>query len=126
MGLDRGHKSLDVWKESVQFSVDIYRATEKFPKSEIYGLSSQLRRAAVSIPSNIAEGAGRQSNKEFLRFLDISVGSISEVDTQLEIAGRLSYLDESTKSELDNQLLSIAKKLAGLKRKLEQKGSEGT
>lgn len=89
------HKDLKVWQESMTLVVVVYKATEDFPKHEIYGLTSQIRRAAISIPSNIAEGAGRRGNKEFIRFLYIALGSLSEVETQLEIATRLKYLNEA-------------------------------
>jgi len=81
--MNRAHKKLDVWRESVALATHIYQITEKFPKSEIYGLTSQMRRAAVSISSNIAEGSVRASSKEFAQFLSIAGGSLSELDTQL-------------------------------------------
>jgi four helix bundle protein len=90
----RPHENLDVWKKGMNFVVALYKATERFPKEEKFGLTSQLRRAAVSIPANIAEGAGRKSSKEFAYFLSNSQGSASEVDTELEIANRLNYIDE--------------------------------
>jgi four helix bundle protein len=82
----RPHHNLDVWKKAVEFSVQIYKATEGFPRDERFGLTSQLRRAAVSIAANIAEGAGRKSKKEFANFLSISQGSASEVETEIIIA----------------------------------------
>ena len=85
------HKELDVWKLAIDFVVDIYQITKKFPKDERYGLISQMRRSAVSIPSNIAEGAARRTDKENIQFLHISLGSISELETQLIIANRLDY-----------------------------------
>ncbi len=85
------HKNLDVWKTSISIVTDIYQVTKAYPKEEIYGLTNQLRRAAVSIPSNIAEGAARRSNKEFVQFLYISLGSCSEVETQLTISNNLGY-----------------------------------
>jgi four helix bundle protein len=88
----KSHKELRVWQESMDFVVIIYNITELFPSKEAFGLTSQLRRASVSIPSNIAEGAGRKGGKEFSRFLYIALGSLSEVETQLEIALRLQYL----------------------------------
>jgi four helix bundle protein len=75
----RMHKDLDVWKESMRLAKDVYALTTKFPKEEMYGLTSQIRRSAVSIPSNIAEGAGRNSNKEFIQFVYISLGSLVEL-----------------------------------------------
>ena len=86
------HKDLDVWKRGMSFVEQIYRATNEFPKEEMYGLTSQLRRAAVSFPSNIAEGAARSSIKEYIQFLYIALGSLSEIETQVMIADKLGYL----------------------------------
>jgi len=85
------YRDLDVWKLSIQFVADIYILTGTFPKHEVYGLSSQMQRAAVSIPSNIAEGSGRKTTKDFLHFLYIAKGSLLEIETQLEIAKILGY-----------------------------------
>ena len=85
------HKELDVWKEAMNLVIEIYHLTASFPASEQYGLTSQLRRAVVSIPSNIAEGCARRSEKETLRFLSITLGSIAEVETQLMLAERLNF-----------------------------------
>ena len=108
----KNHTDLDVWKKSMDFVEDIYRMSEKFPREEVYGLSSQIRRAAVSIPSNIAEGASRQGNKEFIQFLYISLGSLSEVETQLMIAKRLQYI--SNVDEILHNSIDIKKMLNGL------------
>ncbi len=89
----RSHQRLDAWKVSMDLVTEVYREMQRFPKHEQYGLCSQIRRAAVSIPANIAEGAGRESKKEYLRFLAIARGSLSELETELEIAKRLEYLD---------------------------------
>lgn len=94
------HKNLDVWKISVDFVVTIYKVTENFPVDEKFGLTSQMRRAAISIPSNIAEGAGRNSDKENLYFLNIALGSIAELDTQLIVANKLGYCKSSAEIEL--------------------------
>ena len=112
--MDQAHKKLDVWREGVAFATEIYKITESFPKTEIYGLTSQMRRAVVSIPSNIAEGAARCSDKEFAQFLKISGGSLSEVDTQIEIANNLGYLTQDQKQGLEAKMVSISRKLAGL------------
>lgn len=90
----QSHKDLKVWKEAMDLVVTVYKLTEKFPKHEQFSLTSQMRRASVSIPSNISEGAGRKSNREFMRFLYISLGSLAELETQLEIAERLKYVSE--------------------------------
>ena len=90
------HKDLDVWKRGLDLVEKIYKITQKFPKEEIYSLTSQLRRASVSFPSNIAEGAARSSIKEYMQFLYIAVGSLSEIETQIMIAGRLGYLSSDS------------------------------
>lgn len=106
------YKDLNVWQDSIDFVVSVYELTKKFPKEEIYALTSQIKRAVVSIPSNISEGANRNTNKEFIQFLYIALGSASEVETQLIIANRLGYLDNITK-EL-NQITSIRKMINAL------------
>ena len=84
-------RNLDVWHLGVELAETVYRVTARFPKSELFALSSQMRKAAISIPSNIAEGRARESSKEFLHFLSISRGSLAELETQLELAIRLDY-----------------------------------
>lgn len=88
----KSHKDLTVYKTSIDLVVDIYRTSKSFPNEEKFGLTSQIRRAAVSIPSNIAEGAARNTKKDFSRFLYIALGSLAEVETQLEIASRLEFM----------------------------------
>ena len=112
------HRDLDAWKRSIDLVVKIYKATENFPKEEIYGITSQIRRAAVSIPSNIAEGAGRNSDKEFMHFLSISLGSIAEVDTQLLICKKLQLISEKSYDELEIEIINVRKLILGLKRYL--------
>ena len=92
----KSYKDLKVWQEAIQLVKDIYQITLRFPKEEIYGLTNQIRRAAVSIPSNIAEGKSRYSKREFLQFLYIAKGSCAEVETQLIIASELKYIDVKT------------------------------
>jgi len=94
------HKDLDIWKLGIELVEEVYKTTSAFPKEEIYGLTSQMRRAAVSIPSNISEGAGRSSKKEFIQFLYISLGSLAELETHTMIAGRLGYLRNDQLMEL--------------------------
>jgi len=89
------HENLDIWKLSITFVTKIYKSTKDFPNEEKYGLVSQMRRSAISIPSNIAEGAARKSDKEYLQFLYISLGSTSELDTQLIISDNLGYTNIS-------------------------------
>jgi len=116
----RPHEKLDVWKKAIDFVVAVYRATEGFPKEEKFGLTSQLRRAAVSIPANIAEGAGRKSSKEFAYFLSNSQGSASEVETELLIASRLSYMQEANYLSLRATLDEIGRMLTGLSKSLDK------
>ncbi|NOY23677.1 MAG: four helix bundle protein [Acidobacteria bacterium] len=112
------HKDLDVWKESIRFVKRIYQATSSFPKSELYGITNQMRRSAVSIPSNISEGAARGSTKEFIRFLYISLGSLSELETQLIVSKELGYdFDPDVLKNLEE----IRKRLFSLIRSLKQK-----
>jgi four helix bundle protein len=96
----RDYRDLFVWQKAMDLVELVYRVTQSFPKEEIYGLTSQVRRAAVSVPSNIAEGQGRFSDQEFRRFLSISHGSLRELETQILIAARLSYMNESSKCEV--------------------------
>ena len=103
------YKELKVWQKSVDLAVKIYEATKDFPREEIYGLTSQIRRSAVSIPSNIAEGAGRNTKKDFNNFLGISNGSSCELDTQLIIANRVSFLDSTILEMLQQDLTEIQK-----------------
>jgi len=108
------HKDLDVWKTSVEMVTNVYQVTRNFPKEEIYGLTNQMRRAAVSVPSNIAEGAGRNSSKEFIQFLNFSTGSLSELETQLIISYNLKYINDEQKQNMDIQINTIFKMLSGL------------
>jgi four helix bundle protein len=112
------YRSLLVWQKSVDFVVLVYRLLGKFPKNEQYGLSSQMQRAAVSIPSNIAEGKERQSDRDFARFIAIALGSLAELETQLLIAQRLGYLDEFDWQEATAQADEIGKMLRSLHKKL--------
>lgn len=102
------HKSLDAWKKSIEFVSEIYEITSKFPKEELYGLTNQIRRSSVSIPSNIAEGSARQSDKELIQFLYVALGSLAELETQLLIAQNLSYI---TESDMPSEKIDIIKKL---------------
>lgn len=86
---------MDVWKRSMDLLETIYKVSTQFPKEEIYGLTSQIRRSAVSVPSNIAEGAARKSDKEFIQFISIAMGSLSEVETQYQLSVRLGFIEES-------------------------------
>src|SRR5713226_6924975 len=112
----RPHERLDVWTKGIEFVVKVYKETEGFPKDERFGLTSQLRRAAVSIPANIAEGAGRQSAKEFAHFLSNAQGSASEVETELLIVERLGYWGSMGYTEMRDELDSVGMMLVGLER----------
>jgi four helix bundle protein len=90
----RGHRELRVWQQAIELVEHVYKVTDAFPKAETYGLAQQMRRAAVSVPSNIAEGAARKGTRELLRFASIASGSLSELDTQVEVAVRLGYIAE--------------------------------
>ena len=109
---------LDVWKAGMEITKDIYKVTEKFPKSELFGLTSQMRRAAVSIPSNIAEGNGRYYRKEYLQFLHISQGSLLELMTQIELSKELGFLQQNDFFRLYNKAVSLNKMLKSLIRGL--------
>ena len=117
--MKRNHRGLLVWQTSVELVEDIYRVTATFPKSEIYGLASQMQRAAVSVPSNIAEGSARGGTKELLHFLSIASGSLSELDTQLEIAHKLGYLKDP--SGLQKKIDDVFSLLVGLNTSLKRK-----
>jgi len=119
--MEKPHKKLEAWKQSMDLVIEIYRTTENFPSQEIYGLTNQIRRAVVSIPSNIAEGAARQTKKEFSNYLHMAQGSLSELDTQLELAYRLGFLPETSWRELDSRMVEIDKMLTGLIRHLAKK-----
>ena len=119
--MPRTHKDLDVWKKSINFVTSIYKTTKMFPKEELYGLTSQIRRASVSIPSNIAEGAVRKGRREFEQFLYISLSSAAEVDTQLIISKNLGFIDEQEFSVLTSELDSISKMIQGLIKSLDKK-----
>jgi four helix bundle protein len=105
-------KDLEIWKLSRLFCSQIYKTTSSFPDSEKFGLTNQLRRASVSVPSNIAEGCSRSSNKDFSRFLEISIGSIYEIETQLLIAFDLGYIDQEKLDELCTDLNKIIKMIS--------------
>lgn len=117
--MKRNHRNLRVWQSAVDLVDDIYRATAKFPKEELYGLSGQMRRAAVSVPSNIAEGCARAGTKELIYFLNIASGSLSELDTQLEIAKRQGYIADAEllASRIEGVFAMLIALIASLKRK---------
>jgi four helix bundle protein len=110
----RSHRDLIVWQKAMDLVVSVYRATESLPKSETYGLTSQIRRAVTSIPANIAEGQGRRLTKEFIYFLANARGSLWELDTHLESATRLGFISADTHQELQSQLDEVGRMLNGL------------
>lgn len=116
--MTKSYKELVVWQKSYQLSLLIYRLTSKFPKGEIYGLVSQMRRAVISIPSNIAEGYCRYSKKEYIHFLQIAFGSGAELETQLFIAKDLEYLDLNEFKLVNGLLVEVLKMLNSLVRKI--------
>lgn len=105
---------LKVWQRSRVLTVRIYSVTKSFPKEEQYGMTNQIRRAAVSIPSNIAEGHRRASDKEFIQFLKIARGSLAEVETQIIVAGDLQYVDMTSVDEISKEIEEIGKMINGL------------
>ena len=108
------YKHLIVWQKAVELVTEVYRVTKTFPPSELYGLVSQLRRSAVSIPSNIAEGQGRATKGEFLQFLCYARGSICELETQIIIAGKLGYISSEADEFLSEKTVEVARILNGL------------
>ena len=114
--MTRPHYKLEAWKSAMALVSSIYQITRSFPKEELYGLTSQMRRAAVSIPSNLAEGAARTGQKEFAQFLSIAKGSLSELETQLLISADLGYLDQ--KHEIFKKAERVSTLLSGLHRSL--------
>ena len=117
----RPHERLDVWVKAVDYVVMVYSATKDFPADERFGLTSQLRRAAVSIPANIAEGAARKTDKEFLQFLSIAQGSSSDVETELLIGLKLGFLSQDVYDQLRNEIESIGRMLVGLSNHIRSK-----
>ena len=115
----KSYKDLNIWKRSIVLVEDIYKITKNFPKEEIYGLISQLRKSAVSIPSNIAEGFARFHNKEYRQFLFISLGSCAELSTQIIIALRLGFFEKKKAGKLLKEIDEISKMTISLIKKLD-------
>ena len=111
-------KDLRIWQKGIEIVSDIYILTKKFPKEELYGLTSQIRRSAISIPSNIAEGFRRYHNKEYKQFLYITLGSCAELETQIAIANNLKYITEDIEIELTEKLDHICRMTSNLIKKL--------
>lgn len=116
--MKKNYEDLKVWQESINLVDSIYNLTKNFPKDEVYGLVSQLRRCAISVPSNIAEGAERSGKKEFLRFLDISAGSLAELKTQIIISSRNNLLENKDFEVIYKNIEEVSKMLNGLRKSL--------
>ena len=117
----KSYKDLEIWKRGVELVRNIYLLTEDFPKSKTYALIDQIRRAALSIPSNIAEGHARQHQKEFRQFLFVALGSLAELETQLIIAGKLGYLEKEKLNRSSSEMDAIGKMTRGLIKRLQIK-----
>jgi len=115
------YRELIVWQKAMALVEAVYRATVGFPKDEVYGLTSQLRRAAVSIPSNITEGQGRNTTRDFLYFLSVAQGSVKEAETQILIAERLSYITKQLSTQLVKQTTEVGRLISGLTNSLNKK-----
>lgn len=114
----KSHKDLDVWRAAIDMARDIYELTKVYPKEEQFGIISQMRRSAVSIASNIAEGAARQGKKEFIQFLYVAVGSANELDTQIEISKTVNMVDAACLNAVQDRLTRVTMMLRGLIRSL--------
>ena len=117
----KNYKELNVWQKSYELCLEIYRLTAKFPNDERYGLTSQIRRSAVSIPSNIAEGYGRKTTVDYIRMLYISYGSICELETQILLAGDLSFIEQGELGTVKKEISQIERMLKALIKSLENK-----
>ena len=113
------YKNLHIWQEGINLARKIYEVTSTFPSNEKYGIVSQMTRAAVSIPSNIAEGAGRNSNKDFANFLSIAIGSIFELHTQITICEQIGYIDQETAKQIDQQIYTLQQQITAYKQRIE-------
>src|SRR5688572_33416503 len=115
------YRDFKVWQRSMDLVVACYKVTKSFPKTEIYSLTSQLQRSAVSVPANIAEGRGKRGTKEFLRYLAIAYGSLTELETHIQIAQRLLYVDQKESSQLLEQTAHVGRMINGLRLSLRNK-----
>lgn len=126
MAFKRGYTELKAWQKAMDFVDAVYLATARFPKDELYSLNSQLRRSVVSVPANLAEGCTRNSTKEFLRFIEIALGSLAETETHLMIAFRQKYIDNTLLETLLEQAAEIGRMMQGLRRSLENAKPKST
>jgi four helix bundle protein len=118
------HRDLDVWKTATALTTDVYKATSKFPSDERFGLISQARRAAVSVPANIAEGYGRETSGSYIQFLRVAQGSARELETLLEVSRQLGYLDSAAHSALNDRLTRVTMMLGRLLRAIERRNRQ--
>ncbi len=116
--MSESYKNLDLWKKAVALACDIYKLSSKFPKEELFGLTSQLRRSSVSISANVAEGSGRGSKKDYCRFVDISIGSLNETESLLFIANELGYLPVYNFKKIQDNMVELGKLLGGFRKYL--------
>jgi four helix bundle protein len=123
-GRIKTYKDLLVWQKGVDLVDDLYAVTRKYPKDELFGLISQIRRAAVSIPTNIAEGWGRKSTKNYIQFIRISVGSLYELETLLTISKNQKFIDQKEKTSLSEKIDALGKMLNAILKKLEKHSNE--
>ena len=122
MSVPGAHRNLLAWQEAMKLVAAVYQVTTSFPRSELYGLTAQTRRAAVSIPSNIAEGAGRNSTREYVQFLGIATGSLSELETQLELGMMLKFLPDD--ADILRHTHRVGRLLTALRTSLKQKAEQ--
>lgn len=119
----KSYKDLEVWQKAMELVVSCYQITRNFPKNEVYGLASQLQRAAVSIPANIAEGRSRKHSKEFVQYLSIAYGSLAELETHIQIAQRLNYIDSDKEEQILDKTAEIGRMINGLRKSVEKRSS---
>ena len=112
------YKNLDIWKDAMALAYQVYEVTQNFPDMEKFGMVSQMTRAAVSVPSNIAEGAGRETDKDFIHFLSIAVGSLFELNTQIQLSEQIGYLTKEQSQSLQDQITKLECKTSALKDRL--------
>lgn len=114
-------RGLFIWQKSMSFVTEVYKLTATFPKEEVYGLTSQIRRSSISIPSNIAEGYGREGDNDYLRFLNISISSLFEIQTQLEISFNLKFITENQFKKIHGDSREIERMLSSFIRKIKDR-----
>jgi len=121
----KSYRDLEVWQRAMELVVECYQITKSFPKHEVFGLAGQLQRAAISVPANLAEGRARQHTKEFIQHISIAYGSLAELETHIQIAEHLNYIDKSQVDSLMGKAAAIGRMLNGLRRSLEKQKVRG-